>query len=255
MGSMARLSPPPSRFGVAAPEWQPRSTAPVAVAAVALVLVAGLATAWWFSHEVPGGSDEVPLLVADGVRDDFVRRADPSPLGDARTGQAWEAVSGRWEVHDGAAQVTEPNDLGVRTAAVVDLASSDGAVAVTAASMVRGFGLVWRFEDAFNYWFITAAPEFGSWRLQRLDDGTAVDLGGIGLAPAEDGTTVEVRFEGRTTTIFVDGEPRREVVDDALVEATGVGLLVEGDDAVQAAWDDFVAVPSTPATSANVDPS
>jgi len=258
MVGMAAAAPPPVRFGGAEQESTTDGRSRpwvVPASAGVLVLVVLLASASWFRGESTDVVEPVPLLVAEGVRDDFLRTEPVEPLGDARTGQAWEEVSGTWEAHDGLARVVEANDLGARTVAVVDLGSSDGAVAVTAAAMVEGFGLVWRYEDAFNYWFLAASPRFGSWRLQRLDDGTTVDLGGIGLAPAIDGTTVEVRFEDRTTTVFVDGVEQRELVDDALVDATSVGVLVEGPDVLDAAWDDFVAVPSPGPSATSVDPS
>ncbi|OWY62939.1 hypothetical protein B7486_55755, partial [cyanobacterium TDX16] len=70
-----------------------------------------------------------------------------------------------------------------------------------------------------------------------------------------DGSTVEVRFEGRTTTVFVDGEQQLEVVDPALEDATGVGLVFTGARPEDAAWDDLVAVPIAAPASASVDPS
>jgi hypothetical protein len=241
---------PPAHFGPEALPARPHRQWVVPLAAAALVVVVVVATTTWILDDGTDRPTDVPLLVADGVRDDFTRIESPAPLGDTRTGQAWDEVSGTWEVRDGAARVVEVNELGTRTVAVADLGASDGAVSVTAASMANGFGLVFRFQDAFNYWLVVASPEFGSWRLQRLDEGHTVELGGIGLAPAEDGSTVEVRFEGRTITLFVDGLQRREVVDDALVDATGVGLLAEGPASTEAAWDDFVAVPvATPSST------
>ena len=214
------------------------------------MVVVLVATGSWIVEDGTERPTDVPLLVADGVRDDFTRAESPAPLGDTRTGQSWDEVSGAWEVRDGVARVVERNDLGTRTVAVADLGASDGAVSVTAASMVNGFGVVFRFQDAFNYWLVVASPDYGSWRLQRLDEGRIVELGGIGLAPSVDGSTVEVRFEGRTITVFVDGLERREVVDDALLDATNVGLLAEGAGSTEAAWDDFVGVPvETPSST------
>lgn len=224
------------------------------VAAAVLAVVALVASASWLAEdesEVP--EREVPLLVADGTRDDFTRAESPAPLGRTRTGQPWEEVSGTWAVVDGEARVVEPNDLGFRTLAVTDLGSPDGAVSVTAASMTDGVGVAFRYQDAFNYWFLTPLPSFGSWRVDRLEEGNLVEVAGLGLLEARDGSTMEVRFEGRTITIFVDGQQRQQVVDPALEQATGVGMVYVGTRPAEAAWDDLVAVPiaTTPATSVN----
>jgi hypothetical protein len=227
----------------------------VPVAAAVLVSVVIAATVTWALSAEEGADTDVPLLLGPGVSDDFARDEDPGPLGDARTGQPWDQVSGTWRVRDGAATVDEPNDAGQRTAAVVDLGAADGAVAVTAVRMAPGLGLVFRYQDAFNYWFLTSAPDYGSWRLQRLEQGETVDVGGIGLAGIADGTTAEVRFAGRTITVFVNGVAARQFTDPALEDATGVGMLVEGGGALDAAWDDFVAVPADSTPSTTVDPS
>jgi hypothetical protein len=249
-GSASRFGPEPAAPADRRPDRR------VPVAAAGLAVVALLASGAWLAEddsEVP--DQEVPLLVADGIRDDFTRAESPAPLGEARTGQTWEEVSGRWEVVDGVARVVEPNDLGYRTVAVTDLGSSDGAASVTAADMDDGVGLVFRYQDAFNYWFLTPAPSFGSWRLDRLEDGELVAVTGLGLVEARDGSTMEVRFEGRTITVFVDGQQQREVVDPALERATGVGLVYVGSRPAAAGWDDLVAVPILSTSAASVAPS
>jgi hypothetical protein len=246
----------PARFG---PEPPPvpspsRGWAVPAAAAVLVLVVLGAGAAWLRTEddEVP---DDVPLLVAEGVRDDFTRAESPTPLEVTRTGQPWEQVSGRWEVEDGVARLVERNDLGARTVAITEMETSDGAVAVTAASMTDGVGVAFRYQDAFNYWFVTAVPSFGSWRIDRLEDGELVEVGGLPLVEAVDGSTLEVRFEGRTITVFVDGEQQQEVTDPALGDATGVGLVFTGGRPEVAAWDDLVAVPISAPASASVDPS
>lgn len=209
----------------------------------------------WFRGDQREAADEVPLLVADGVRDDFTRSRSPVGLERARTGQPWDQVSGRWEVQEGEAKAVEANALGARTLAVTDLGVADGALAVTLAIAVDGVGVVFRYQDAFNYWLVTAVPSFASWRIDRLDEGVLVEVATLPLVEAEDGTTVEVRFEGRSITVFVDGEQRHELVDGALEHATGIGLVFTGANPERASWDDLVAVPITGDASASVTPS
>lgn len=256
MVSMSAPATAPSRFGPEpVPPPRPPSSWPLPLAAAFLAVVAVVAVATWVVGAGDGAGTDVPLLLGPGVSDDFTRDEDPGPLGDARTGQRWDQVSGRWSVRDGHAVVVEPNQAGQRTVAVVDLGAADGAVSVTASAMVSGFGLAFRYQDPFNYWFLTSAPGYGTWKLQRLDDGEVVEVGPIGLAQAVDGTTVEVRFSGRTITVLIDGSPARQFTDPALEDAAGVGILVEGAGALDASWDDFIAVPAGGTPSATVDAS
>lgn len=246
----------PTRFGPEVVEPAPAPRWPVVASVAAFVLLVAVGVGAWVGEDAPGEAEEVPLLVGPGVQDDFTRSEDrASSLGQARSGQEWDEVAGRWAVADGVAVLEEVNDLGERSLALVDLGSGDGAVSITAAEVANGLGLVFRFEDAFNYWLLTASPDFGGWRLSRIEEGQVVDVAALPLTPTAPGTTAEVRFSGRDITVFLDGTEVRSLTDPALADATRVGLLFQGGDPSGAAWDDFVAVPEGGTPSTTVAPS
>lgn len=178
------------------------------------------------------------------VADDFDRADNATSLGDTTTGQAWTAVAGTWGIQGEAAYVAVPNQgAGGRNVAVVDLGSSNGAVEATASGISAGWGLVFRYQGPNNYWMVAAAPEFGTYNLQKVVDGQVVAAvkGGLGNAAVTDGTKVRVEFSGPTVTVKINGNLLKSIQDPALQSATNVGLVVPKGGADAARWDDFAA--------------
>lgn len=217
-------------------------------AAVVLVVVLAVVIALQvFSSDDEGGGDGggeeggSPSIV-----DSFDRANSPAELGTTESGQPWEAVSGTWGVSEQQAILVEPNPDGVRSIAVVDLGSSDGSVAVTGGTMRQGWGVVFRYQGPFNYWFLTAAPDFATYNLARISNGEFQSLGSVGLAEVADGTEVQIRLSGSTIEIRVAGKLVKAVTDPTLIGATQAGIISTGAEADGATWDDFEATPAAP---------
>jgi hypothetical protein len=224
-------------------------------AVVAVVLLAVLVALQVFdSGDGDGDGDGGGGDTAEGspsIIDTFDRADAPNELGATESGQPWEAVSGVWGISGNEAVLVEPNENGVRSLAVVDLGSPDGTVTATAATIEQGWGLVFRYQGPFNYWYLTAAPDFATYNLARVVDGEVQALGAVGLAEVEDGTEVRVRLEGATIEIAVNGTVVKSITDTTLLSATQAGLLASGEAARGATWDDFEATP-TAASASNV---
>ncbi len=99
------------------------------------------------------------------VIDTFDRADDPASLGDAGTGQAWEAVAGTWGT-EGDRAVTAGGARDTPNLAVVPEGEGDGLTEVTMMVVEEGAGLVFRYLDPENYWSVTANPGVGSWTLE-----------------------------------------------------------------------------------------
>jgi hypothetical protein len=217
------------------------------IAVVAVVVVAILAALALLGDDEadddgPSADDEASVV------DSFDRADAPNELGATESGQPWEAVSGVWGVEGEQAVLVEPNPDGVRSIAVVDIGAPDGTISATAGTLTQGWGLVFRYQGPFNYWFLTAAPEFATYNLARVVDGEVQNLGSIGLADIEDGAVVQVRMSGATIEISVDGTPVKAVTDTGLIGATQAGLLASGVAAADATWEAFEATPASPGT-------
>lgn len=178
-----------------------------------------------------------PLLVAGGL--DTFDIDSPGSLGAMPGGPSWRAVRGGWAVALGEAYPASPAPG--RSLAVVALGQGDGAAQVRVARLTQGSGVVFRYRDPSNYWYVAAVPAYGSWSVVKVLDGQEQTVANTGTSSVKDGTTVGVRFQGQTIDVAIDGVVRASVSDGALSTADGVGMAVWGSDAAKARFDDFRA--------------
>lgn len=210
----------------------------VAVVGIFAVLsVAGLLAVAAFGGDDTGGSGATDTAIVD----DFDRPDSTSSLGITPSGNAWESVSGTWGIADGQAYLVEANPEGQRSVATIDIGTPNGGVEVQAATMTSGWGIVFRYVGQFNYWYISAAPEYATYNITKIIDGTTVQVSKISLAPTGDGSTLRVQFRGPTIDVFIDDKPMMTLSDSSLTQATRVGLLAIGNQPLSARWANFIA--------------
>jgi hypothetical protein len=243
----ADVEPPP----LALPLWK-LVAGGIAVVVVVLLAVGGALVLLGDDEDDGGGGEQTEDA---SVVDSFDRADAPNELGATESGQPWTAESGVWGVQDEQAVLVEPNPDGQRSIAVVDLGASNGTVSATAGTMTGGWGLVFRYQGPFNYWYLTASPDFATYNLARVVDGEVQPLGGVGLAEVADGSVIQVRMDGATIEISVNGNPVKAITDTTLIGATQAGLLASGQAGAQATWETFEATPRpTAATGGGVTP-
>jgi hypothetical protein len=216
----------------------------VGVGLVIAVLAAGVAAGFLLAPDRDessgsGGGAKRPLEPpAAGVFDSFARSS--GQLGTADSGQSWEEVAGDWTVDGSAVAVTTPSDSGP-SLAVVNLQASDGVVQVTMPEPARASGIVFRYENPFNHWAITAAPGSATWVISKVENGEFETVDTLGTAPVDANTTLTVDFDGGWISVYVDGLERTTLRDDFLDGARRAGLVARGPDAASARWTNFVA--------------
>lgn len=173
------------------------------------------------------------------VYDRFDRVNQKGSLGKAETGQTWQTGQSVWSVADGTARM-DPSDPAHGALAVVPLGSIDGTVQVTFTKIANGAGIVFRYQNPFNYWQITAAPKFATWNIRKVVDGQVLQVGNTGVSSAGDGTTIAARFVGDAITIQVDGKDVFAVNDSSLDGAGFVGMVGTADATAVPRWDNFI---------------
>jgi hypothetical protein len=209
------------------------------VALVAAILVAV------FANE---GTTSAPAVgnLAFGVIDSFQRANSSDSLGRAESGQPWVAVVGKWGIVGGSAYVSNPS-RNTNNLAVVDAHTGDMAVQVTLSKLAAGSGLIFRWQNEFNYWLVLASPQVASWAVERVDHGKVTTVGTLGLAPVGDGTTVAVRTKGTLIEVSINGELARSFVDPAPdPHQTWVGMAAFGRGAGRARWGYLTAIADSP---------
>jgi len=105
----------------------------------------------------------------------------------------------------------------------------------------QGGGIVWRYQDANNYYVARMNPLEDNYRVykvvagQRIQLGTREDL----KVPAGEWHTLKIKMVGDRIECFLDGKKWLDVRDGAFPKAGQVGLLTKAD--AQTYFDRFIA--------------
>jgi hypothetical protein len=175
---------------------------------------------------------------------DAFERADADDLAAAPPAPVWTIAAGRWGVRDTAAAVIEPAGEEEPAIAVTDLGAADGTVSARASVVSNGWGLVFRYRGTFNYWVVTASPQFAALTVRKVVDGELQTVASLDLVPVRDGMVLGIQQRGSEFDVLVDGEVLETFDDPHLVGATQVGMVAMGGAAPEARWDDFRAMPA-----------
>jgi hypothetical protein len=160
--------------------------------------------------------------------DDFAR-ADAAVLGSTPVGNLPWKLTGTNAVGSivgGAGSVTASPTSTIRVAAYLEPGLSNGVLRAKIKSGVQhgsSVALAWRFVDTSNYWMVTIIS--GMWSLYYRLNGTGVSVS-PGKVTAADGDQLEVRFDGMTTVLLVNGvESARDTSTNQHLNATRVALV------------------------------
>ena len=118
-----------------------------------------------------------------------------------------------------------------------------GWVQITASVMPTGTGMVFRYQDPSNYWWVDVVPQYGVLNFYRMANGVPVKMGTTPLTSFADGSTLTIRLRGNEITLFVDGFRAFGLTSPVLHDATGAGLLIDSPKAVGARFAGFAAGP------------
>ena len=103
----------------------------------------------------------------------------------------------------------------------------------------QGGGIVWRYQDADNYYIARMNPLEENYRFYKVVDGKRTQLAtreGLSV-PAGEWHTLEIEHEGNKIECELDGEDILEFEDDTFQEAGRVGLWTKAD--AQTYFDNF----------------
>jgi hypothetical protein len=95
----------------------------------------------------------------------------------------------------------------------------------------QGGGVVWRYQDAKNYYVARYNPLEDNLRVYKVVNGVRMQLGTKeGLAfPAGEWHTLSITHDGKKITCAIDGKTHLEAEDDAIARAGRVGLWTKAD--------------------------
>jgi hypothetical protein len=95
----------------------------------------------------------------------------------------------------------------------------------------QGGGVVWRYQDANNYYIARYNPLEGNYRVYKVEGGkrTQLDSAEDLKVGAGEWHTLTVRQSGNRIECLLDGKPHLEVTDATFPEAGRVGLWTKAD--------------------------
>lgn len=179
---------------------------------------------------VPTDVPPEPFPVVPFVSDDFARSDTTDGLGESSGGQGWIDALGTWGITDGSAGVVASSESpGVRNVAVVDDAHvNQGAITVVLDEVPFGAGVVFRYRNVTNYFYLTTDPTAANLYVYKIVAGEVSGLTTIPRMPVVGPVTVTVQLRASWIDIYINGAPAGAVRDDDLALAGGIGLYSAG---------------------------
>lgn len=96
----------------------------------------------------------------------------------------------------------------------------------------QGGGLVWRYQDANNYYVARMNPLEDNYRLYKVIDGKRTQLATTEdnvVVPENSWQRLTIRHAGSKITCFLDGKKLLEAEDNAIAKAGKIGLWTKAD--------------------------
>jgi hypothetical protein len=103
----------------------------------------------------------------------------------------------------------------------------------------QGGGIVWRYQDANNYYVCRMNPLEDNFRVYKVVDGKRSKefQSAEAKVPAGEWHTIKVRQSGEKIECFLDGKKLLDVKDDSITKSGKVGLWTKAD--AQTYFDEF----------------
>jgi hypothetical protein len=94
----------------------------------------------------------------------------------------------------------------------------------------QGGGIVWRYQDANNYYVCRMNPLEDNFRVYKVIDGKRTQFENADVKiPAGEWHTIKIKQEGEHIECFLDGKKLLDHKDDAITKAGKVGLWTKAD--------------------------
>ena len=214
-----------------------RTSLRIAIGIGLLCAVAALA----LSEPTPAGSRKITF-------DEDAVGSPPAGWDFARTGQGAE---GKWIVrgdqetpknHVLVQESRDPTDYRFPLALVQDGSFKDVTLSVRARPLSgevdQGFGLVWRYKDANNYYVTRCNADENNCRIYHVVAGKRVAFQNHNVKVASKAWhTLKVEAAGDHFTVWYDGQKVLDAKDETFKDAGRVGLWTKADSVIQ--FDDF----------------
>jgi hypothetical protein len=102
----------------------------------------------------------------------------------------------------------------------------------------QGGGIVWRYQDANNYYIVRMNPLEDNFRVYKVQDGKRIQFQNFDIKiPAGEWRTLKIKMTGDHIECFLDGKKHLDVTDNTFEKPGKVGLWTKAD--AQTHFDQF----------------
>lgn len=146
--------------------------------------------------------------------------------------QEWTVLAGSWRVNDRsvilesvpAGRSLQYRSLRERPINVNGMIvhKSDNApkrTSVTMGEMIDGCGVIFRYKDQANFWYVIGTVDFSTWSVRSVENGIDQFRGSAGLSLTEESTRISVI--DNSTSIRIITENRKFIRTESVIETPG----------------------------------
>lgn len=190
-------------------------------------------------------------FAAEPVKRDFESDAIGSPPAGFEFGRTGSGPAGKWVVrlekggttnHVLVQESADKTDYRFPVAVVKDGTYKDVSLSVRARPLAgevdQGFGLLWRYKDANNYYVARCNALEDNCRIYHVVEGRRRQFGGQNIKVSKNTWhTMKLDASGSHFTVFCDGNRVYDGTDETFRDAGKVGLWTKADSVIE--FDDF----------------
>ncbi|PYQ05737.1 MAG: hypothetical protein DMF83_14470 [Acidobacteria bacterium] len=190
-------------------------------------------------------------FAAEPVKRDFESDAIGSPPAGFEFGRTGSGPEGKWVVrlekggttnHVLVQESADKTDYRFPVAVVKDGTYKDVSLSVRARPLAgevdQGFGLLWRYKDANNYYVARCNALEDNCRIYHVVEGRRRQFGGQNIKVSKNTWhTMKLDASGSHFTVFCDGNRVYDGTDETFRDAGKVGLWTKADSVIE--FDDF----------------
>jgi hypothetical protein len=150
----------------------------------------------------------------------------------------WRVRGGSFGVTDGGVAV-QPRTPATPAVAAFEPRGTPTVITSNMRDIKSSSGLLFRYQDAQNYWSLVAAPQYGTWNVNKTAGGKTEFVSNTGLGFTRSASILEVRLADSSISVYVNGVLSQQVVSSSLQDARGVGILASAADQGETYWTSY----------------
>lgn len=195
-----------------------------------------------YGYILPRKQARIARTNAPTTTDSFTRANSTTTLGTATTGEVWEVLFsyGTWGISTNRAYL--PTNGGGHNIATIESRAEDAVVKFTvqtATEAQTGQGLVFRYVNTRNYWYIVFDSAANTWALKKVVDSTHTTVATYS-GTGNNGDIISVDCEGSTIIVKVNGSTIGTATGQTdNILGTRHGLYASSAVTSSAFWDSF----------------